>query len=434
MDGWSIESERRAPVRQIRRDWGRRAGAVLLFLVVAASFYVKSEPGKNQPVPFDLMMIGCMGLFFLLGLRFPRGLGWPAALLGLLIAGYGIGGLDAPYMDRVQSFLPVTAYLVCSLIFFASYVYEDAERHLELLFRAYTLAALIAATFGVGGYFGLIPNAGTFLNYGRATGTFNDPNVFGPFLIAPALYLSLKLSTARPAAVLGLLPPLVLLLLGILLSFSRGAWGNFVLSSVVFFGLTLASSRSERQTFRLLAFCVFMGLLVMAVLGVALSTPKVAALFAERATLVQDYDVSQHGRFESQTSAFLMALEHPLGLGPAQWSKINNLDTHNVYLNILVAGGFLSGLSFLVFAGLTLRQGWRAAFSGGPGHSLFIVAYACLAGHLAEAFIIDVGNWRHLFLLFGMAWGGILAAQGAIGAHAGRAAGGMDGGPEAFRF
>ncbi len=56
------------------------------------------------------------------------------------------------------------------------------------------LAALIAAVCGIAGYFRLFPRAfDLFTLYGRAKGTFNDPNVFGPFLI-------LRHARSRPAS------------------------------------------------------------------------------------------------------------------------------------------------------------------------------------------------------------------------------------------
>lgn len=427
MNGWQVETEGGSAAASSRAGWTRGVSDVVLFLVLASSFYQTSVQGKNQPVPYDLLLIGCMALFFALGLRFPRRLAWPTVLWGLVLAGYGIGGMNAVYLDRLESFLQAAGYLVATFIFFASCVCEAPEKRLPVLFNGYTAAALIAATAGVGGYFGLFPETFGFTHFGRADGTFNDPNVFGPYLIAPTLYLGLRLSKARGGRALLLLLPFTLLVLGILLSFSRGAWGNFLLSAVVFVSLTLATSRSPAQSMRLVAFSALMSLVVVTVVAVALSTPKVQELFEERAALVQDYDVGKQGRFESQKRAVAMILEHPLGIGPSQWAMINKLDTHNVYLNVLLSGGFLSGLAFLTFVGATLVRGRRAVKADAPGQEFLIVVFAATVGHVAEAFIIDVDNWRHLFLLFGMMWGGLLAVE------AGRAKGRIPTGATASR-
>lgn len=413
MNGFAIDAYEPRP--SAASKWGRRVGEILLCLVIVGSFYQKSKAGESQPVPYDLALVGCMGLFFLLGLRLPRGVVWPALCWGMVLIGYILGGISAPYMDLVQDSITVSAYLVCAFIFFSSYVYEAPATRLPMLFNAWSAGAVIVAVIGTAAYFGAIPGADGYLLSGRAAGTFNDPNVFGPFLIPPTIYLALRLSKARNAWALTIIPFVVILLLGILLSFSRGAWGSLVLSGAVFLVLTLATSRSQKQSMRLIVFAVLMSMLIVGVIAAALATPKVQALFEERATLVQNYDVGEEGRFESQKRAIVKTLENPLGLGPNQWAKLNRLDTHNVYVHVLVAGGFLSGLSFLAFLGLTFQRGWRASFLTGDGQEYLIVAYACIVGHMAEAFIIDIDNWRHLYLLFGMVWGVILArdAQGA---------------------
>lgn len=417
MDGWQIGTTPRRGGAS-RLSLAVRLGEWLVILVLLTSFYVKSAQGQDQPTPYDMLMVCTVGLLFLFGLRLPRGLGWTAALFGLVVIGFGIGAMNAIYMDRVRPAMTVTLYLIGTFFFFTAFVYADPARRMMQIFWAYTLAACIAAALGVGGYFGVLPGSETFLQFGRATGTFNDPNVFGAFLIAPILFLGWQLSRAQSLRSVWMAAPLGLLVLAMLLSFSRGAWGSLLLSGLIFFGATLATSRSSRQTFRLIGFGVFAAFAVVCVVGVALSTPKVSALFAERASLVQDYDTDpQSGRFESQVRAFHMALEKPLGIGPAQWAMINKLDTHNVYLHVLVAGGFLSGLAFIAIMLVTLARGWRMIMTGeavlGQAQGMLIVAYAAFAGHIAEAVIIDIDNWRHFYLLLGLIWGAILAAEGA---------------------
>ena len=411
MDGWASVPTTPRQLERISSSWSDKCGNFLIFLVIFSSFYQKSTPGESQPVLFDLVLIVCMGFFFTLGLKFPRGLVWPVAMWGLVLAGYGIGGIGAEYGDKVISFIEVAAYLTCAFIFFSSYVFVDAERRMRLIFNAYAVAGVVAALGGIAGYFGIGPASLNFTTFGRATGTFNDPNVYGPYLIAPALYLGLRLSKAKDARALMLVPLFGILVLGILLSFSRGAWGNFLLSGGVFVVLTLATSKSAAQSARLIAFASLMGLMVVGVVGFALTSPKVQQLFEQRAALVQDYDVGNQGRFDSQRRAFTMAVQNPLGIGPEQWAMINKLDTHNVYLNVFVAGGFMSIIGFASFLGMTFLSGKRAIFGNGPGQEYLIVAYACLVGHMTEAFIIDVDNWRHLFLLFGLTWGAILATR-----------------------
>lgn len=412
MDGWQIDSGRRLPAETTRRSYATYLGEILVILVLLTSFYVKSDPAQDNPAPYDLLMAGTVALMFLFGLRLPRGLGWPAALWGIVVIGFVIGGFNAVYPDRVRSSLMTTVYLVGTFIFFVSWIYEDPVRRISQVMWAYTAAATLAATAGIAGYFGLFPGSEMFTQYGRATGTFNDPNVFGPFLVAPILFLAMKLSQAASWRALWMAAPFGLLVLAVLLSFSRGAWGNLAFAGLLFFVLTLATSQSARQAIRLIGFGVLAALIGITIVMIALADPKVSALFVERASLTQSYDTDPElGRFESQARAFQTVLEKPLGIGPAQWAVINGLDTHNVYLHVLVAGGFLSGFAFAGFLALTLVRAWRAIGRREAETGVLIVLFAAVAGHAAEAFIIDIATWRHFFLLLGTMWGTVLAVE-----------------------
>lgn len=412
MDGWQIDSGRRPSSEPERRGAATYLAEGLVVLVLLTSFYVKSDPAQDNPAPYDLLMAGTVAMMFLFGLRLPRGLGWPAALWGLVVIGFVIGGFNAIYVDHVRPSLMTTVYLVGSFIFLVSWIYADPMRRITHAMWAYTAAATLAATAGVAGYFGLFPGSEIFTQYGRATGTFNDPNVFGPYLVAPILFLAMKLSQAGSWRALWMAVPFGLLVLAILLSFSRGAWGNLALAGLVFFGLTLATSQSAKQAMRLIGFGALAALIGLVVIMVALADPKVSALFAERASLTQSYDTDpEHGRFESQARAFQMVLEKPLGIGPSQWALINKLDTHNVYLHVLVAGGFLSGIAFVAFVIVTHVRAWRAIGRREPETGVLIVVFAAVAGHAAEALIIDIVTWRHFFLLLGILWGAVLAIE-----------------------
>ena len=52
---------------------------------------------------------------------------------------------------------------------------------------------------GIVGYFPPFPGAEIFTKYDRAAGAFQDPNVFGPFLTLPGIYLLYRLLTGSAA-------------------------------------------------------------------------------------------------------------------------------------------------------------------------------------------------------------------------------------------
>ncbi len=84
----------------------------------------------------------------------------------------------------------VTTFLMLTAFFAASYVAEAPQERMRRIVRAYTIVAVFSAVIGTLGYLHLIPGGYDILTrYGRAKALFQDPNVFAPFLILPALVL-----------------------------------------------------------------------------------------------------------------------------------------------------------------------------------------------------------------------------------------------------
>ena len=146
-----------------------------------------------------------------------------------------------------------------------------------------------AAIFGYSRVIGSLNEL--LLLYDRARGTFKDPNVLGAFLIFPAL-LCLQMvicdgfkRAAKGAAIFGVIA------IAVLLSFSRAAWGQLAHTAIVMLGLTMITTRSPSQRFRIVMFSIVGVAVLAAGLMVLLSLDSVASLFKERASLHQSYDV-----------------------------------------------------------------------------------------------------------------------------------------------
>ncbi len=415
MDGWQAEiGGGRVRDRIDRHTFWSLICSGLLALTLATSFYVKTGGGSeaSQPAPYDLLLILTMAFTFAVGLRFPRDLRQPAILWALLLLGYAFSGIGALYIERVTDFLLVSTYLVLSMLFFASLVVANPKRNLAIIWWAYTAAAVFAAALGCAAYFGLVPNAESFLKFSRVRSTFNDPNVFGPFLVGPTLFLIHRLSTSSQRRDLLLVPLVGILFLGMLLSFSRGAWGNLIVAGGIFLVLTWMTASSAKQIARLTLAVSLFGVLAACVVAWALSSDAVSELFEQRFSLTQSYDVSEDGgRFAVQEKAIETILEKPFGIGPSQWSKIVGIDPHNVFLNVFLAGGWLSGIAYVVLVITTIFLGLRSCLAPLPFQGLQIVAVATFVAHMGEAFIVDIDNWRHVYLLMGLVWGGIAYAR-----------------------
>ena len=367
---------------------------------------------QHEPAPYDLLLLSGMLLFVLSGQNIPAKLAWPALSIVVLIFGYFIGALFAQYQRDAFLYIGTSTYLSVSLIFFAALVWRSPERTVPMIAGGLVIASAFAAGLGIAGYFGLVPNAESFAIYGRATGAFKDPNVFGPSLIFPALYLVQRMMTRRAAELVWSFPLLMTLLVALFLSFSRGAWMNFVASALVYWIVAWATGTLQVRR-RLFGLGLIM--ILAATLGIAwiLSFDGVRGLFMQRFALSQDYDGGTGGRFDNMYDAFLMAMRYPLGIGPDQWPHISpsNLMPHNIYVNVLVSGGVISFIGFASLTIMTLSIGFRGIARNAPMAGVLIVAVATFAGHALEGIIIDSNHWRHLYVVIGLIWGLALAAE-----------------------
>src|SRR5262245_44748087 len=150
---------------------------------------------------------------------------------------------------------------------------------------------------------------------------------------------------------------------------------------------------------------------IAAFVAALLSIDQVAGLFKERASLEQSYDVGHTGRFGRHVLGFLMALDHPFGIGPLQFRTLFPEAPHNAYLNGFSSGGWLSGFTYLALTATTLVMGLRAAFLTTPWRPVYLAVYAAFVGVALESFIIDSDHWRHYFLILGVLWGLMAASR-----------------------
>lgn len=387
--------------------------SVLLFCLMAISHYVLREPA-----PYDLLLIATAGMLFMLGLRIPAGVALPFGLMVLVLCGYMIGGTGARYIDMSIKFLQTSTYLTLTFAFYTAVVAASPDRALKALWGGYIFAGLCAAVLGIGGYLGFIPGADILLGSGRAKGLFEDPNVYGPFLVPPTIYAIWRMTTRGVGPAVFFWGPIAtVLVLGLFLSFSRGAWLHMMLSAGAFAVLASMAPETRGQRGRIVMIAILLGVMLTLAIGWAITIPEVRELLEQRLGL-QSYDTKQGGRFSGQFEALKMAMINPFGIGANNWGMIAAQDTHNVYLNVFVGGGFISLVGLVGAFGLTLVKGFRYAMRG-PRRGVFIVAFASFIGLIAEAIIIDINHWRHLYVLMGMIWGLMLAAPPAPPAASG---------------
>jgi hypothetical protein len=249
------------------------------------------------------------------------------------------------------------------------------------------------------------------LLYGRAKGTFKDPNVLGPYLVLPALLCIRRVLSGGVRNFLAGGAALALFAIALFLTFSRGAWAHFAFSAMLYVILLFAISNNARERGRILLVSAAAALVIGAAIMAIVSTQSVGELFTERASLGQAYDVGHLGRFGRHILGAALALDHPFGIGPLQFVRYFPEDAHNVYLNSFMAGGWIAGISYLLLVTLTLFVGFKAVQINTPWRPVMLAVFATFIGLAIEGAIIDTDHWRHFWLLLGMLWGGAIAAQ-----------------------
>ncbi len=379
---------------------------ICLFFIILISGFVFIEPS-----PYEFAVVPLAFACLIAGVTIQREL---LPMIWLLLL-WNIGGAIAYFRvvdkDLTDRFVIITLFMAVSAIIFAALFSTDSVRRLRILRAAYIIAALLAAMAGIIGYFNLTSGLGElFAPGGRARGPFKDPNVYGPFLILPILFLLQSLLSRG----IRLLPTatLLVILFGFFLSFSRGAWIHFLLSGVIMLGLMIVTAENHRTRVRLILLgVVCVGLLAMA-MALALSVDSIADMFKQRAQVVQSYDVGSGGRFTLQDLALTEILNYPFGMGPFAFAEAYNYQQHNVYLQAFLVYGWLGGLAYVALILLTLVVGLGAALKRTPWQPYLIAVYATFVGVVGEGIIIDTDHWRHFFLLLGIIWGLVAASRG----------------------
>ncbi|CAN1722137.1 O-antigen ligase family protein [Hyphomicrobium sp. 1Nfss2.1] len=392
----------------------RRSAVTWLALAAVALTFATSGIVFSEPAPVDALSIGLIVLLPTIGLvSFNRGL----LAFGTLWLIAGACALLAATLSLDQEttaiHVAVTIYLYAACFVIAGFVAYAPRAHTKLILGAWTLAAIVAAAAALAGYFGLLPGAADlFTRYGRAAGTFKDPNVLGPFLIVPIIY---QLGTALERPLHRMILPLAIagfLMLAVFLSFSRGAWFVLALSLAIYGYLALVTASRAIVRLKIIGLLALGSILALGVVAAALSNDKVAELVSQRASLEQSYDTGSEGRFGGQQKALGLIAENPLGIGAQEFtSRYHHEEVHNVYLTLFLSAGWLGGSIYLIVVVMTIVLGFRHLLRATPTRPLFLIVYATFVATALEGLIIDTDHWRHFYVLLALIWGMMTATQ-----------------------
>ena len=307
-------------------------------------------------------------------------------------------------------YMAITLYLLGYAGFFALFLGKFGPVGMRIVRDGYQLGALIAGGVGVLASLHLLPNSEIFFRDAsllRVKSTFEDPNVFAPFLIG-AIFLSLPPLIHQERWRIRHLVVIALSLAGVALAFSRGAYVHLVVSLLVYIALEALVIRDVRATRRLALGMTILAPLLMVGVGFLLVNTGLFSYLTDRLSL-QRYD---RVRFRTQLVSLLLAQENLLGVGPGQFRPPRfEQSPHNNYLKVLVENGLVGLLSWMtllctsVFCGLVgvLRRDGLAPIQA--------AIVAVLAGIMVESVVIDTLHWRHFFLFLGLPVGLTVYAQ-----------------------
>ena len=418
------------------------AGALILAIGGAALGYTLS----THPPPLSLVVAACIGLSAILALAIARyevavALGVlllgvvrfepapPDAIFAVVIAVAVVTGrldlervplgilailasfftlnifsaVEAVDPGRAMLYMMITLYLIVFSVWFAGYA-NSADR-VRTVVKAYILGATLMALYSTMALFLPVPSRELFL-FGdllRAQGLFEDPNVYGPFLVPAALILLEELINPR----LILWRPTVktltifILVMGITFSYSRAAWVNMVIAALVMLGILALRRGGSRRALTVLVVLSVGGVIAFTIVS---ATGSVGFL-QERATL-QSYDTD---RFAAQRTGIELAFQKPFGIGPGQFEIISPVATHSTYVRALAEQGLLG--FFLVLSLLlgTLILATRNAFVGRDSYGIGSAALlGAWIGILVNSAVVDSGHWRHLWFVAALIWVGAL--------------------------
>lgn len=316
-------------------------------------------------------------------------------ILGAWAVSYMLASLPHLAEDFVTFELLAKTFAI-SIGFIGAFVSMTWERrHFETFMRFYIASCVIASMLGAVGF---VLQHELLTWDGRAKGLIDDPNMYGTFLIPAAVFCAYMLARPRSNKLV-LLGAMAVILLGILLSFSRIA---VVAAGFCLFGYIFYQNRRHPRRLVLIG----SGVLVIGIslFGIgSLISPEFSEILLDRLTFAKAYDLGEQGRYARYMLVIPMILQNPIGVGVLQLEKIFPEPIHNIWLSSFVNYGWGGGVAWvtLVVASfvVSLRNHRRT------GSEIPIVLLFALIGVVLGATLHEGEHWRHMWLCFGLVWG-----------------------------
>ena len=353
-----------------------------------------------EPAPADLVFFVVIAVVLVTGgFSGQRVSGTAIGIVGTFLALNLVSAVEVVDYERALTFFATTAYVALLALWLAGWVTN--RRRAKVAAGGYLAAAALSAALGVLALFLPLPASELMVFEDRVQALFKDPNVFGPFLVPAALILVEETLTPRLFEFHRLLKGLLLLLLmlGLIFSASRGAWANLAVG----LGMLLVVLALRRGGGRKVLFALLLALVAAVFVAGAVSLSGSGDFLSDRAR-VQSYDAD---RFGAQAAGLEPAQRYPFGVGPGQFELVAPISAHSTYVRVFAEQGLPGILAFLAFLVFTLGAAVANAVRGrdtyGVGSAALLGAWC---GLLVNSIVIDTLHWRHLWVVAALIWAG----------------------------
>lgn len=395
--------------------------SVTRYDAVVGFAFVLSSVVIGVPTPSDLILFVVILAALATGRLAPRVPVIVAVCLGLFVAINILATAAADNLQIASNYLMIVISLAAVAVWVSGYI--DSPRRARIIVGGYLASALFAATAGSLALLTPIPGRDLFL-YGidetvlaaaqegvRVRALFDDPNVFGPFLMPITMILLEDLLRPRLFGFSRILKAVMLsvLLAGIVFSASRGAWLSVLIALIVFIAVTASRQRGSKRVVPLLGGIVAAAMMVGSFVTLAGDQSDIG----DRAGS-QEYDVS---RWDAQEQGLHLAWTHPLGIGPGQFEEEasyggEQIAAHSLFIRAFAEEGLLGLLSLVALCLATLGYALRAAIRGVDLHGIGSAALlASWSGILIHSYFVDSLQWRHAWLVAALIWASAFVAS-----------------------
>jgi hypothetical protein len=410
--------------------------STLLLCVTVALLPLLVPRGPGNSSPADLFAAAFVALTLVALAQRGRRLEVPAPYaLGLVLAGSLLGlALGGPTATGLLT-LAVDLYLALLLVAVVNHLRGD-QRALRLVLVVWTAAALAWAALLVSAHYRVLPAelAGLLripVGTNRAAGPAGDnPNLAGSYLMVSFFVLCASPWPRRRPLPLARAGAGGLLLLALFATGSLGALlGLLTGCAALALGAYLRGGRGQREVQALAGAALLAGALALTALLLVVGLPRAGVAevrgVSERAkggALAQSVGragKSLTGRIELWSAAAARTGPRALvGIGPGEAKAELAISTgsrapdgtlelkslHNDYLAFVVERGMLGLTGLLGLYAALLRRGMRLVLAGGWRGAGMAGLGAAVAGNAAGSLFREILHFRHVIVLFALAW------------------------------